>query len=162
MELNEIKVGIGDLNIAYPPTRLITIGLGSCVGIALYDSYNKIAGLAHIMLPESNKFTNNSNPMKFADLAIPMLVEKMIGAGAKVNFIKAKIAGGASMFAFADKSANMDIGNRNADAVKQTLNKLRIPILAEDLGGNFGRTMILESESGKVIIKTVGKGIKEL
>ncbi|KRQ86000.1 Chemoreceptor glutamine deamidase CheD [Caloramator mitchellensis] len=162
MELNEIKVGIGDLNVAFPPTKLITIGLGSCIGIALYDQYNKIAGLAHIMLPESNKFTNNSNPMKFADLAIPMLVEKMVNSGAKINYIKAKIAGGASMFAFADKSASMDIGNRNAEAVKQALQKLKIPIIAEDLGGNFGRTMILESDSGKVFIKTVGKGIKEL
>ncbi|SEG00266.1 chemotaxis protein CheD [Caloramator fervidus] len=162
MEGKEIKVGIGDLNIAFPPDRLITIGLGSCVGIALYDDYKKIAGLAHIMLPESSKFTNNSNPMKYADLAIPMLVEKMIQNGARLNNLKAKIAGGASMFQTSDKTPLMDIGSRNAKAVKEILQKLRIPILAEDLGGNYGRTMIIEADTGKVYIRTVGKGIKEL
>jgi chemotaxis protein CheD len=162
MEAMEIKVGIGDLNIALPPDKLITLGLGSCVGIALYDAQNKIAGLAHIMLPDSSGFTNQSNPMKFADKAIPMLIEKMKSNGSNIRMIKAKIAGGASMFAFADKSPMMDIGNRNGIAVKEVLRMFNIPIVSEDLGGNSGRTMIIEAETGKTYIKTVGKGIKEL
>lgn len=162
MEVKEIKVGIGDLNVALPPDKLITLGLGSCVGIALYDINNRIAGLAHIMLPDSTGFTNQNNPMKFADKAIPMLVQKMKEKGANIRLLKAKIAGGASMFAFADKSPMMDIGNRNGKAVKEALKELNIPILSEDLGGSSGRTMIVEADSGKIFIKTVGKGIKEL
>ncbi|CCJ33773.1 chemotaxis protein CheD [Caloramator australicus] len=162
MESKEIKVGIGDLNTALSPDKLITIGLGSCVGIALYDGIKRIAGLAHIMLPESSKFTNNTNPMKYADLAIPMLLDRMFELGAKKTNIIAKIAGGASMFQTSDKSPLMDIGNRNARAVKEILQKLNIKVVAEDLGGNYGRTMIIDAETGKVYIRTVGKGTKEL
>lgn len=161
MDQKEVKVGIGDLNVVLPPDKLITLGLGSCVGIAIYDSTNKIAGLAHIMLPDSTSFTNQSNPMKFADLAIPMLVKQMEKAGANRRIIKAKIAGGASMFSFPDKNPLMDIGGRNGVAVKEVLSKLSIPIVSEDLGGSSGRTMIIEAVSGKVFIKTVGKGIRE-
>lgn len=162
MEVKDIKVGIGDLNIAVPPDRLMTLGLGSCIGIALYDHINRIAGLAHIMLPDSSGFSSQNNPMKFADKAIPMLVEKMKARGADEKYIKAKIAGGASMFAFPEKSSMMDIGGRNGTAVKNILQKLRIPITAEDLGGSSGRTMIVEAETGKVYIRTVGRDIKEL
>lgn len=162
MEAKELKVGIGDLNVALPPDKLITLGLGSCVGIAVYDPYNKIAGLAHIMLPDSSGFTNQNNPMKFADKAIPMLLQKMKEKGSNLRMLKAKIAGGASMFSFADKSPMMDIGNRNGKAVKDALRGLNIPIVSEDLGGSSGRTMIVEAETGKIYIKTVGKGIKEL
>ncbi len=161
MDQKEVKVGIGDLNVVLPPDKLITLGLGSCVGIAIYDSINRIAGLAHIMLPDSTSFTNQNNPMKFADLAIPMLVKQMEGAGANRRIIRAKIAGGASMFSFPDKNPMMDIGGRNGIAVKEVLGKLNIPIVSEDLGGSSGRTMIIEAESGKVFIKTVGKGIRE-
>jgi chemotaxis protein CheD len=99
--------------------------------------------------------------MKFADLAIPMLLSKMEANGANRRLLKAKIAGGASMFAFPGKSTTMDIGNRNGESVKEVLQKLNIPIISEDLGGNSGRTMIFEAASGKVLIKTVGKGIVE-
>jgi chemotaxis protein CheD len=85
MDSKEIKVGIGDLNTASPPDKVITIGLGSCVGIAIYDNYNKIAGLAHIMLPDSTGFTNQNNPMKFADKCIPMLVDKMVSKGSNAR-----------------------------------------------------------------------------
>ncbi len=161
MEEKEVKVGIGDLNVVLPPDKLITLGLGSCVGIAIIDSINKIAGLAHIMLPDSTSFTNQNNPMKFADLAIPILVNKMEKAGANRRILKAKIAGGASMFSFPEKNPLMDIGGRNGIAVKAVLQKLNIPIVSEDLGGNSGRTMIVEAINGKVFIRTVGKGIKE-
>jgi chemotaxis protein CheD len=162
MEEKEVKVGIGDLNVVLPPDKLITLGLGSCVGIAIIDSINKIAGLAHIMLPDSTSFTNQNNPMKFADLAIPILIKKMEAAGANRRIIKAKIAGGASMFSFPDKNPLMDIGGRNGVAVKEVLQKMNVPVISEDLGGNSGRTMIVEAVNGKVFIKTVGKGIKEV
>ena len=162
MEYMEIKVGIADLKIGISPNKLITVGLGSCIGIAIYDKTQSIAGLAHIMLPDSTQFSNITNPLKFADLAIPMLVNSMEKQGAMKRNMKAKIAGGASMFNFSDKKMIMDVGNRNGIAVKNTLQALNIPIISEDVGGNKGRTMIFYAENGLVEIKTVGAGIKEL
>jgi chemotaxis protein CheD len=162
MDIKEIKVGIADLNTAVSPNRLITVGLGSCVGISLYDKTQAVGGLAHIMLPDSSLFSTINNPIKFADLAIPVLLEKMEKMGASKRNIKAKIAGGASMFNFSDKSMIMDVGNRNSIAVKAMLQKYSIPVLGEDIGGNKGRTMIFDTSSGIVQIRTVGLGIKEL
>ena len=158
----EVRVGIADLNMALPPDKIITVGLGSCIGIALYDNFKKVGGLVHIMLPDSTQFAKVTNPLKFADLGIPILIDKMKTKGANPARLKAKIAGGASMFNFPDKSMTMDIGRRNGIAVKQILQKLSIPLISEDIGGNKGRTMILDSETGKVFIKTVGIGAKEI
>lgn len=158
----EIKVGIADLNVVLDPGAIMTIGLGSCIGIALYDKTTKVAGLAHIMLPDSTQFKSNTNPMKFADLAIPMLIEKMEKEGCNKRNIVAKIAGGASMFNFSDKSIISDIGKRNSDAVKKALNYESIRIIGEEIGGNKGRTMILKANDGTVILKVVGQGIIEL
>ena len=154
----EVKVGIADLNVVLDPGTIMTIGLGSCIGIALYDKTKKLAGLAHIMLPDSTQFKNVTQPLKFADLAIPILIEKMLEKGCKKRGLVAKIAGGASMFNFSDKSMVSDIGSRNAEAVKKALAKEGIPILAENTGGNKGRTMILDSENGTVLLKIVGEG----
>lgn len=162
MGSNEIKVGIADLNLVLDPGIIMTIGLGSCIGIALYDSKLKVAGLSHIMLPDSTQFKNVTNPMKFADSAIPILIDRMEKQGCKKQNIIAKIAGGASMFNFSDKSIISDIGKRNSEAVKKSLKEIGIPIVAEDTGGNKGRTMILESSNGKVTLKIVGKGIIEI
>lgn len=162
MEKDEIRVGIADLNIAVSPQKLITVGLGSCIGIAIYDMNKKIGGLAHIMLPDSTQFNDVKNPLKFADLAIPMLLDKMQRYGAAKRNLVAKIAGGASMFNFSDKSMIMDIGKRNGGSVKKVLSEYNIPIVSEDIGGNKGRTMIFNTQNGIVQIKTVGLGIKEI
>lgn len=162
MGSNNVKVGIADLNLVLDPGTIMTIGLGSCIGIALYDRMLKVAGLSHIMLPDSTQFKNATNPMKFADSAIPILIDKMKKQGCRKQNIVAKIAGGASMFNFSDKSIISDIGKRNSDAVRKTLKDIGIPIVAEDTGGNKGRTMILESGTGKVTLKIVGKGTVEL
>jgi chemotaxis protein CheD len=162
MEYNEIKVGIADLNMAFSPDKLITVGLGSCVGIAIYDKSSGIGGLAHIMLPDSSQFNKITNQIKFADLAIPILVEDMIKKGAKIRNMNAKIAGGASMFNFSDKSIVMDIGSRNGIAVKNALKILSIPIVAEDIGGNKGRTLIFDTANGILSIRTVGMGTTDI
>ena len=162
MENNEIKVGIADLNVAFSPDKLITVGLGSCVGIAIYDKTLGLGGLAHIMLPDSSQFNKITNEIKFADLAIPKLVDDMIKKGSKLRNMKAKIAGGASMFNFSDKSVAMDIGSRNGVAVRNALKILSIPILSEDIGGNKGRTLIFDTASGVLYIRTVGMGTTEI
>ena len=103
-----IKVGMADLNLCRDPDIITTLGLGSCIGIALYDPSTKIGGLAHIMLPDSTKMRNNSNIAKFADTGIEELLNRMIKAGAVKSRLVAKIAGGAKMF---EVSGLSDIGN---------------------------------------------------
>lgn len=157
-----IKVGMADMGTTYAPGVLTTLGLGSCVGICLYDASSKISGLVHIMLPNSTQIKNNSNLAKFADTGIVKLLEEMIKMGAKRSRIVSKIAGGAQMFSFNDSSDLMRIGARNVTATKETLAILGIPILAEDTGGNYGRTIELYSETGILLIKTIGYGTKQV
>lgn len=159
---NVIKVGMADLQSSRHPCIITTLGLGSCVGIALYDPIRKIAGLAHIMLPSSQQAKNNSNIAKFADTAIVKLVGDMVKLGAVKFQIVAKIAGGAQMFTFNDPSEVMRIGTRNVTATKEVLSGLGIPILAEDTGGTYGRTIEINSDNGRLFIKTIGHGQKEI
>ena len=138
------------------------MGLGSCVGIALYDNQKKIAGLLHIMLPDSKQFKDIINPLKYADLGVETLFKEMLSFGCRKENITAKIAGGASMFNFTDKRIISDIGKRNSEAVVNAIKKLSIPIIGEDVGGNKGRTMIFESEDGSVIIRSIGNDLKSI
>ncbi|MFZ5966566.1 MAG: chemotaxis protein CheD [Bacillota bacterium] len=157
-----IKVGMADLNTIKHPGTLTTLGLGSCVGITLYDPITKIAGLAHIMLPSSKTIRNNNNPAKFADTGITLLLEKVISLGANKNRLVSKIAGGAQMFSFSNKNDIMKIGERNTIATKEILGELGVPIIAEDTGGNFGRTIELYSDTGILLVKTIGHGTKQI
>ena len=153
-----IKVGMADLKTCLPPDGITTLGLGSCVGIALRDEGNKVGGLAHIMLPDSTSIRNGSlNVAKFADTGIDELVSQMVALGARPSRLVAKIAGGATMFQFQSSSPALQVGERNAQAVKEKLAQLKIPILAEDLGANYGRTVIFYPETGDFHIKAVGK-----
>ncbi len=161
--MNEmIKVGMADLNVCASPKALTTLGLGSCVGIVLYDSIRKIAGLAHIMLPDSTKIINNENKAKFADTGIDLLISEMVKIGAERRALIAKIAGGAQMFAFSNNSEMMRIGDRNVEATKAKLQELGIALKAEDTGLNYGRTIEFYPETGILHIKSVGKEIKML
>ncbi|MCR4610862.1 MAG: chemotaxis protein CheD [Lachnospiraceae bacterium] len=158
-----IKVGMADLNICRAPDSLTTIGLGSCVGIALYDPALKVAGLAHIMLPDSTQIKNNSVIAKFADTGILKLYNDMVKAGSNKYRMVAKIAGGAKMFELKSAAASsINIGDRNVQASKAMLKKLGIPIIAEDTGLNYGRTVILDGETGDYIIRAVGKEPKTI
>ena len=152
-----IKVGMADLKLCKSPDGITTLGLGSCVGIALRDPVNKIGGLAHIMLPDSTKIQNNSSIPKFADTGIQDLVNQMVRAGAVQSRIVAKIAGGAQMFSFQNKTELIAIGERNVEATKKKLQELRIRILAQDTGESYGRTVEFFPETGDFIIKAVGK-----
>lgn len=157
-----IKVGMADLNVVKAPDILTTLGLGSCVGIALYDPSVKVGGLAHIMLPDSKQIKNNSNVAKFADTAIVKLIEDMARIGAKSNRLVAKIAGGAHMFEFKNMDDMMRIGTRNISAVTQILQEMTIPIVANDTGSNYGRTIELHTTTGLLLVRTIGHGTKEI
>lgn len=152
-----IKVGMADLKICKSPDGLTTLGLGSCVGVAVRDPGTKIGGLAHVMLPDSTSISQNGNKMKFADTGIELLVEELVKAGANRRRLVAKIAGGAQMFAFQNKEDLVQVGKRNVEATKKKLSELKIPILAEDTGLNFGRTVIFYPETGDFVIRAVGK-----
>lgn len=150
-----ITIGIGELNVCKEPEALVTYALGSCVGVCLYDSATKVAGLAHVMLP---KATNNSTSNKYADVAVVNLVKEMEKKGASKLRLTAKIAGGAKMF---ESMTNTDIGNigdRNVEAVKAMLKSLNIRIIASDTGANYGRTVYFYPEDGRLEIKTC-KGV---
>ena len=152
-----IKVGMADLNVCVSPDSITTLGLGSCVGIAVRDPVTKIGGLAHIMLPDSTSIRNNTNIPKFADTGIEELVKQVVAKGANRTRLVAKIAGGAQMFAFQSKNDMVRVGERNVEATKKKLAQLKIPILAEDTGDSYGRTVIFYPETGDFVIRAVGK-----
>ncbi len=152
-EKKELIARMGKYVVAHNPHTLMALGLGSCVGVILYDPKIRIGGIAHIMLPDSTKFFDQKDKDKFADIAIPNMIDEMIRYGAKKENISARIAGGAQMFA-GMAGTEMDISQRNVDAVKDNLKKENIPLVAEDTGENFGRTVRLDTITGKVEIST--------
>ncbi len=153
-----IKVGMADYKYSKAPDKLITYGLGSCVGIALYDKSTKIGGMAHIMLPSSSAMNQPTNIAKFADTATDALISELYKAGVKKGSLLAKIAGGAQMFSFASASETMRIGEKNIIAVKKALDKNGIKLIGEDTGGNAGRTVELDLSTGEFAIRTIRKG----
>ena len=125
-----VKVGMADLKVCKEPDSLTTLGLGSCVGICLYDPVTKVSGMAHIMLPDSKQISRDKNPAKYADTGINLLISQMVALGANKSRLKAKIAGGAQMFAFNAAAESLGrVGDRNVEAVKANLAALRIPII---------------------------------
>ncbi|KAA0547914.1 chemotaxis protein CheD [Bacillus sp. BGMRC 2118] len=158
-----VKVGIADMNIVKPPHIIRTSGLGSCVGVVLYDSVSKVAGLAHIMLPDSQLAKNGDmNKAKYANTAIEELLKQIMNAGGKKAQLKAKIAGGAQMFQFTSGSDLMRIGPRNVEAVKDELKRLNISLVGEDTGGNSGRTIEFDPFTSELSIRTVNQGVSIL
>lgn len=158
-----VKVGIADLNVVRSPNHIRTSGLGSCVGLILFDKINEVAGLAHIMLPDSSLANKGSmNHAKYADTAIPQLISRLIDAGARPRSLQAKIAGGAQMFQFQASSDMMRIGPRNVEAIKRILILHNIKLISEEIGGNSGRTIEFDPKSCELMIRTVNRGTKTI
>ncbi|WP_337098876.1 chemotaxis protein CheD [Paenibacillus sp. YIM B09110] len=163
IQQNVIKVGMADLNIAMDGATLKTTGLGSCVGLTLFDPIRKIAGMAHVMLPSSDIARETTiNLAKYSDTAIPELLDRMLAQGARIERMKAKMAGGAQMFAMSGQSDTMRIGPRNVESCTAMLHRFKIPILSQDTGGSVGRTIEIDSNSGILSIRSVQFGIKEI
>lgn len=154
---------MAEYKAAKSPYSLITLGLGSCVGVTLYDNLTKVGGLAHVMLPDSTlSGKKDYNPGKFADTAIDVLIEEMLKLGASKNRMVSKIAGGAQMFQIKSENNIMQIGKRNVEAVRNKLNQLNIRIVAEDVEGNYGRTIEFFCEDGRLAVRTIGHGARIL
>ncbi|MBP9022166.1 MAG: chemotaxis protein CheD [Spirochaetes bacterium] len=154
MNFRLINVGIADLQVTKAPDILRTV-LGSCVSVCLYDPKAKVAGMAHIMLPEQK--SEDSNPRKYADSAIPILIEEMENAGAERDRIVAKLAGGSVMFKVAENSLMSEIGKNNIEKSREILSKLGFPIKGEDTGGDFGRTVDFFADNGVLKVKSMNK-----
>ena len=154
---NMIKVGMADLNTCKTPDAITTLGLGSCIGVVLYDSRKKICGMVHVMLPDSTAIKNNDNVAKFADTGIKALLEQLEKIGVTKSGLQAKIAGGAQMFAFNTNNDMLKVGQRNAESVRKVLSQYGIRIVAEDCGANYGRTIEFYPETSELYIKAIGK-----
>lgn len=153
-QAESIKVGVADYAVSTDGERLTTTGLGSCIGVALYDEDASVAGLAHVMLPSSSE-VSDENEAKFADTAIPALIESMTDQGATRTDVEAKIAGGSTMLNF-QHSGN--VGDRNVEAVRETLEELSLPIVGEDVGGEHGRSLVFDSQTFELQVKSANVG----
>ncbi len=159
--IETIQVKISDYQLAKSPQLLKTTGLGSCIGVVVYEPTAKVAGMAHVMLP-SSKLTRGTpfNLAKYADTAIPAMVDEMVQTfHINKGNLQAKMAGGAQMFQFTGKSEALRVGPRNTDAVKEVLKTLNIQIVAEDVGGQNGRTIEFNTDNGELMIRTIHKGM---
>lgn len=149
-----LRVGMSELKTARPQDSLMALGLGSCVGVCMYDPLIRLGGMAHVMLPDSTQARDHSNPGKFADTAIPWLLESMVSNGASRHRLIVKIVGGAQMFSISSSDERLNIGPRNVAAVEAGLLKVGLRISARSVGGNLGKTVTLETETGKVNVRS--------
>lgn len=159
---NVVKIGIADMSIVSAGDSVMTIGLGSCVGVAIRDTVTKVGGLIHIMLPDSTSVKSNTNKYKFADTGVAELVKQLELKGCKRERLEAKIAGGAQMFAFQNKTDLLSVGVKNVEAVKATLRSLGIKLISEDVGENYGRTVEYFPANGDYFVRAVGKPEKKI
>lgn len=155
-----LMVGMAEVKVTRSPGGvLVALGLGSCIGICAYDPQARVAGLAHVVLPECTE--PQGTPGKFANTAVSFLLEEMRKMGALSFRIRVALAGGAQLFSFQGAGPRLDIGPRNAAAVQAELQRLNIKVTASDVGGASGRTVHLFTD-GRVRVKTIGKSEREL
>jgi chemotaxis protein CheD len=155
--MEDITVGMGAFEICGKGPTLVCLGIGSCIAVMCYDGNNQVYGMAHVMLPLMPENSNSGNPNRYADVCIPNMIEGMLSRGAKKENIRCKISGGAHMFPSL-KSNALTINIQNIEAVKKVLTNQNINILAEDTGGNVGRTIkfFTDSERVEIIMRSTG------
>jgi chemotaxis protein CheD len=151
------RVRVADYAVARAPDVLATMGLGSCVAIALWSESCARGALGHILLPDESLSRDTGNRAKFASTAVPLLLDALRRDGARGPIV-AKIAGGASMFASLLSGEGGNIGERNVAAVRVALHASRIPLVGEDVGGDFGRSVYLHADTGRVVVRSLRRG----
>ena len=158
----EIRVKVADLAVGRDEQTLITIGLGSCVAIVLYDGAARVGGLAHTLLPDESMARDRTNPAKFPATAIATLLVEMTRLGADQRRVRAKLVGGASMFTSLVPSGTINIGDRNVAAARRALLERGIPVVGEDVGSDHGRSVHFHIEDGRVEVRSLKKGNRVL
>ena len=156
--MTEILVRVADLRIGRADDVLVTIGLGSCVAIILYDAAVRVGGLAHVLLPSPALSRGSANPARVPQTAVPAMLSEMASAGASPRRIKARLVGGASMFAALSTPGTIQMGERNVVAARHALASAGVPIVGEAVGGDFGRTVRLHVGDGRVDVTSVMRG----
>lgn len=151
----EIPVKVADQAVAAEGETLVTLGLGSCVAIVLYDEKARVGGLAHVLLPEPSFSKEMTNPAKFASTAVPLLIERMLARGARRTRLVARLAGGASMFGNLLSSVHLNMGERNIAAARAALRAAGVPIRGEEVGGERGRSVRFHLSDGRVVVSSV-------
>jgi chemotaxis protein CheD len=146
------RVGIAEYRVARGPAVLKAAGLGSCLAVSLYDAELSLGGLAHTLLPGRREGGPGANPAKYVDGAIRRMIDDLVEQGAERQRLVAKIAGGANMFEAEFLSLVNSIGARSAHSARQTLAELGVPLVAEDVGGNRGRTVEFDLASGRLMV----------
>jgi chemotaxis protein CheD len=158
----ELIVRVADLRVGAKEDVLLTIGLGSCVAIVLYDVAAKVGGLAHVLLPSQALSRKDDNQAKFPQTAVPRLLELMGQRGANTRRVTARLVGGASMFASLAAPGTIQMGERNSVACRQVLIQHGVPIVGQATGGDYGRTVRLWVADGRVEISSVSHGVQTL
>jgi chemotaxis protein CheD len=158
----ELLVRVADLRTGVADDTLLTVGLGSCVAILLYDAEARVGGMAHILLPSPALSRSDGNPAKFPQSAVPRLIELMAADGARVKRTTARLAGGASMFAALAPPGTIQMGERNLVAARQVLSSYAVPLIGEAVGGDYGRTVRFRVCDGRVEVTTVAHGVQHL
>ena len=159
-DIKEVRVAMAEMKVESRPVELVT-SVGSCVAICLYNSTNRCGGLAHIMLPNSVIAPQDFPPCKFADTAIPVLANAVREITGKETRLSAKIAGGANIFKF-EKTSGPTIGAKNVSAVRSALGANGIRLVAEDVGGFYGRRISFNIANGVVDIRFSTGEVKHL
>lgn len=160
--MREHVVKVADYAVDQGDVVLVTRGLGSCVAVALYDAGTRAGALAHILLPSITMARDQSNPAKFPETAIPLLVERLRELGAAPERLSARLVGGASMFASAGAPGAQQVGDRNVAAARSALAAAGVPVVAEDTGKGCGRSVSFYLGDGRLEVRTVAHGVRQL
>jgi chemotaxis protein CheD len=161
--LADVRVKVADYAVRRGNDIIATIGLGSCVAIALYDRDTRIGGLAHILLPSMAMSRETSNPAKFPETIVPIMLAEMRALGMSSSArVAAKIAGGASMFGQLVNGTGINVGERNIAATKEALALARVEIVGEDTGLDYGRSVYFHLADGRVEVRSLKKGDRVL
>ena len=159
--MSNLRVRVADYAVGKGSIVISTIGLGSCVAIAIYDRQTRIGGMAHVLLPSEGLSRDKDNRAKFPGTAVPLLLEEMKKLGARGPYT-AKIAGGSSMFGALIPSGGINMGERNVQSSRQALTEAGIPLAAQDVGGDYGRSVFFHLDDGRVLVRSLKSGDRAL
>jgi chemotaxis protein CheD len=155
---SDVRVKVADYAVAKGTHVLTTIGLGSCVAIALYDRTTRVGALAHILLPSQSMSRETGNPAKFPETIVPLMLTEMRALGTQPAGVSAKIVGGASMFGQLVNGTGINVGERNVVATRAALAAAGVPIIAEDTGLDYGRSVYFHLADGRLEVRSLKKG----